>query len=99
MNHINVRALCLSLGITWGASMLFLGWIGGLFGWGGEAIDVAASFYLGFNSTFWGGIAGAVWGFVDGVVGGYIIAKLYNLFSNCKKCQVVEEKPKKRAKK
>jgi hypothetical protein len=102
MNQINVKALCLSLGITCGASMLFLGWIGGLFGWGGEAVDVAASFYLGFNSTFWGGIAGAIWGFVDGVIGGYVIARLYNFFLTSKmlkKIQVVEEKPKKRTKK
>ena len=79
MKHFNIKALALSLGITWGAGMLILGWISSS-GWGLDAVDVLASFYIGYQPTFWGGVIGGIWGFVDGAVGGIVIGWLYNYF-------------------
>lgn len=80
MKPVNLKALALSLGITWGAALMILGWVA-IFGWGVEAVDVLSSFYIGYSPSFAGGIAGAIWGFIDGAVGGLIIGFLYNYFN------------------
>ena len=77
MEKLNVKSLALGLGLTWGISMLFIGWISAT-GWGAGIVNVISSLYIGFKSTFWGGILGGIWGFVDGFVGGAIIALVYN---------------------
>lgn len=99
---LNIKALALSLGITWALCMLALGWVS-MFGWGYEAMDVVASFYIGYGPTFEGGLIGAVWGFFDGLIGGAVIGWLYNWIASPKKNRQVKtisasEKPKKRKK-
>ena len=84
MNKWNIKGLTLSLGVTWGLSMLFLGWAA-TFGWGVSLVELFSSFYVGFDSSFVGGLIGGVWGFVVGGVMGAILAFFYNLF--CKVCK------------
>ena len=91
MYRFNLKALALSLGITWALGLLFLGWVGA-FGWGLEAVDVFSSFYIGYEPTFIGGVIGAVWGFIDGAVGGIVIGFLYNLFLPQEKKAKVKKK-------
>jgi hypothetical protein len=79
MGKICMRALCLSLGITWGLAMLILGWVAA-FGWGTTMVHVFSSLYIGYSPTFWGGIIGGIWAFFDAAVLGIIISFFYNLF-------------------
>ena len=84
MSKFNLKALALSLGITWSVGLLLMGWVSAL-GWGEEAVEVLSSFYIGYESSFLGGIIGAAWGFVDGAIGGVIIGFLYNIFVSPRK--------------
>jgi hypothetical protein len=77
MKRLQVLALAIGLGISWGGAMLFIGWVAG-FGWGTKIVEVIASLYIGFAPTFSGGIIGAIWGFFDGAIGGAVIAIVYN---------------------
>jgi hypothetical protein len=90
---LNVKALAFSLAITWAFTMLCLGWVS-MFGWGYEAMDVAASFYIGYGPTFEGGLIGAVWGFFDGLIGGAIIGWLYNWIAMPKKVKKIAKSKK-----
>lgn len=77
MNKLNIKALTLAAGITWGFSMLVLAWVS-MFGWGIRDVSVISGLYLGYEPTFVGGLIGAVWGFFDGAIGGFIFSYLYN---------------------
>ncbi|MGB2768459.1 MAG: bacteriophage holin [Candidatus Zixiibacteriota bacterium] len=77
MEKLNVKALTVSLGATWGFFVLCLGWVAG-FGWGTRVVEVMSSVYIGYAPCFVGGLIGALWGFLDGAVGGLIIALVYN---------------------
>ncbi|MGB2982011.1 MAG: bacteriophage holin [Candidatus Zixiibacteriota bacterium] len=77
MEKLNVKALTVSLGATWGFFVLGLGWVAG-FGWGTRVVEVMSSVYIGYAPCFVGGLIGALWGFLDGAVGGLIIALVYN---------------------
>jgi len=77
MEKLNVKALAIGLGVSWGFAMLFVGWAS-IFGWGSKIVEVMSSLYIGFASSFSGGIIGAIWGFFDGAIGGAIIAFVYN---------------------
>ena len=47
-------------------------------GWGGAAVDILASVYVGYAVT-WPGLAiGAIWGYVDGFIGGFLVGWVYN---------------------
>jgi len=78
MKKLDVKALAVALGASWGFGMLFIGWVS-IFGWGTEFVDAMSSVYIGFAPTFLGGIIGGVLGFVDGAIGGAIIAVVYNV--------------------
>lgn len=78
MAELDEKALAVSFGLTWGIAMLLLGWSAAFAGLGTEAVELLASFYVGFEPSFVGGILGAVYGAVDGVIGGYLIAFFYN---------------------
>lgn len=85
MNSFNVKSLTISFGITYGLSLLFLGWVSS-FGWGAPVVKLFSEFYIGFSSSFVGGIIGAIWGFVIGAIMGALIAFFYNMCSKvCKK--------------
>ena len=79
MKKLDVKALALSIGVTWGLSILFLGWLAS-FGWRGSFVEILSSYYIGYSATFFGGIIGGLWAFVDGVIGGLLIGFFYNLF-------------------
>lgn len=81
MKKMNVKALGLALGITWGLGMLILGlgaaWFDLWSGW----MAMMGEAYVGFDATIGGAIIGFVWGFIDGLIGGVVIAWLYNRLS------------------
>jgi hypothetical protein len=83
MGKCSIKGLAISLGITWGLSMLLLGWIAAT-GWGAGWVNGLSSLYVGFKPGFLGGIIGGVWGFIDGAIGGVLIAYFYNLFAEKK---------------
>ncbi len=83
MEKLNVKALAVGLGASWGVCMLFVGWVS-IFGWGTKFVEMMSSVYIGFTPTFLGGIIGAVWGFIDGAIGGAIIAVVYNAIAKRK---------------
>ncbi len=77
MEKLNVKALAVGLGVSWGLAMLFVGWVS-IFGWGTKIVEMISSLYIGFEPSFLGGIIGAIWGFFDGAIGGALIAFVYN---------------------
>lgn len=84
MHKLSVKGVAFAFGITWGICLVLLGWFS-MFGWGYEAMDVAASFYIGYAPTFVGGIIGGIWGFIDGLIGGAIFAWIYNAIAKPKR--------------
>ena len=75
---LDALRLGLAAGIVWAAGVILLVCTFRLFGWGGPAVTLLASIYLGFAAT-WAGLAiGAIWGFADGFVGVFLIAWIYN---------------------
>jgi hypothetical protein len=75
---LSVKALALTAGILWGATvclttlwLLALGYQGGL-------MRVLDHFYFGYTFSVVGAFVGLVYGFVDGLVCGAIFAWLYN---------------------
>jgi len=77
MNKLNVKALAIAGGVTWGLGLLLLG-VTGIFGWGAEAVSLLGSFYIGYSPSPAGAAIGAVWGLADGAIGGAVIALIYN---------------------
>lgn len=57
MEKLNVKALAIGLGVSWGFAMLFLGWAS-MLGWGIKFVEIIASVYIGFAPSFTGGIIG-----------------------------------------
>ena len=78
MEKMNIKALAMGLGASWGLYMLVLGWTAA-YGFGIGFVETMSSMYIGFAPTFVGGIIGGIWGFIDGAVGGAIIAYVYNM--------------------
>lgn len=83
MEKIDVKALAIGLGLSWGLGMLLVG-EAAAFGWGGKFVDVISSVYIGFAPTLLGGVIGGIWGFFDGAIGGALIALFYNAFAKKK---------------
>ena len=83
MEKLNVKALAVALGLTWGFLVLCMGWTSA-FGWGTRLVEVMSSVYIGYAPSFIGGIIGALWGLFDGAVGGLIIALVYNAIARTK---------------
>ncbi len=76
-SELNVKAMALTIGILWGASVLLMG-IVAMRGFGANFVEALGTVYLGFAPTFTGSIIGGVHGFVEGTIGGALIAWLYN---------------------
>jgi len=75
------KALALTCGILWGASMLIMGLVNILWsGYGQDFLKLMASIYPGYHAS--GSVAqlvvGTVYGTVDGLIGGFIFAWVYN---------------------
>lgn len=81
MGKINVKALGLSLGITWGIGAFLLGILSMYFNWGTPCVELLSAMYIGYDSTIKGSLIGAAWGFVDAGIWGVLIAWIYNKFS------------------
>ena len=76
--RLDALRLGLAAGIVWAAGVVFLAIFARITGWGGPAIAVMASLYIGYGATWAGAIIGAIWGFIDGFIGGFLIAWVYN---------------------
>ncbi len=76
--------IAVALGLTWGLGIMLLGWISA-FGWGARVVEVIASAYVGYASSFVGGLIGGVWGFVDAFVAGLVFAFFYNALAGEKR--------------
>ncbi len=77
MKKLNVKALSIAFGITWGMAILFAGWVAPS-GWCRGFVKLMSSIYIGYSPGFVGGIIGAIWGFCDGALGGAILGIIYN---------------------
>ena len=76
--RLSIKALALTCGILWGAT-IFLATVWLLaFGFEGELISNLDHFYFGYSFSYLGAVIGAIWGFVDGLICGAIFAWLYN---------------------
>jgi hypothetical protein len=82
--NLSKRALGLSLGLTWGLTVLITTWWLLIVGSSGFTISNLSRFYFGYSFSWFGGIIGSLWGFVDGFICGFIIAWLYNMFNKSK---------------
>jgi hypothetical protein len=81
LRRINIKALGLSLGLTWAGGVFVLGFAAS-FGYGVDLVEFISRFYLGYEATLIGALVGALWAFVDAFIGGVVIAWLYNKFSS-----------------
>lgn len=79
-NGVNVKSLALSLGVTWGLFLAFLGALATA-GWGAPLVEVLGSYYIGFGVGAAGIAAGFIWGVVCAGIGGAVLGWLYNYFS------------------
>jgi len=74
----NVKALALTCGIFWSASLVLFGLLAMQTGMGSSMVGLLSEVYLGYSSTPVGLLYGAVWGFLDGLICGAVFAWLYN---------------------
>ncbi|MDA2937449.1 hypothetical protein MYX75_04200 [Acidobacteria bacterium AH-259-A15] len=81
---INVRALALTLSLTWAGAILVTGLANLIWpSYGIAFLQVIASVYPGYQAvaSLREVVAGTVYGLADGFVGGLIVGWLYNLFA------------------
>lgn len=82
---LSPRALAITGGLIWGASLL---WVGGMHqlvpSYGTGFLDAVQSVYPGFHSarTMTNTLVGTMYGIVDGAIGGLVFAWLYNLVAH-----------------
>ena len=78
--RLNAKAMAMSAGILWGASVFIATvWIL-ITGSGGETLSRLGAFYLGYSVSWGGAFIGLVYGLIDGLIGGFLLALLYNAF-------------------
>ncbi len=80
---LNVKALGLAFGLTWGGTVLVLGIANVIWPlYGSAVLELAASIYPGYDATasFMQVVIGTLYGLVDGFIGGVIVGWLYNFF-------------------
>jgi hypothetical protein len=75
---LNAKALALTCGVLWAATILLSTWWLLLFGFKGALMQQLDHFYFGYSVSWLGGVIGAVWGFVDGCICGFVFGWLYN---------------------
>lgn len=81
MAKLDVKALGLALGITWGVCALLLGLSAVICGYGVGLVRALGTLYIGYKPTVIGSFIGGIWGFVDAGIGGVLIAWIYNKFT------------------
>jgi len=83
--RLDIKAMALALGLTWGVLAMFLAGLGNLIwdGYGMAFLRVMASIYPGYDASggFGDLIIGTLYGLADGAVAGAVIAWLYNRFA------------------
>ena len=78
--QLNAKAMALSAGILWGASVfLATAWIL-ITGSNGETMSKLGVFYLGYSVSWGGAVIGLIYGLIDGLIGGFLLVLLYNAF-------------------
>ena len=78
--RLNAKAMAISIGILWGASVfLATVWIL-ITGSGGDTMSKLNVFYIGYSVSWGGAFIGLVYGFIDGLIGGFLVVLLYNAF-------------------
>ena len=75
---LNVKALALTLGIVWGASVFIMAMVAKYTGYGIGFVSAISTVYIGEGASMLGAVIGAVWGFFDAAIGGLIIGLVYN---------------------
>ena len=85
--------LAVSLGLVWGLSAAGLAWIAACCGYGSTIVNVMATVYIGYSTSFLGGLIGLVWGFFDMFIGAVLVIYVYR-FLSCylSKCSAGKEK-------
>ncbi len=82
---LSIRGMAVSVALLWGAVCMFLVGLANIVwpGYGQALLDMAASFYPGYNATpdISQVIIGTLWGLADGAFGGAVFAWLYNQFA------------------
>ena len=81
MPELNALKLGLSMGIICAASMLLITFLAAAFNYATPLVELIASFYIGYSTSFVGAILGAIYGFIDGFVLGFLLIWLYNKLS------------------
>ena len=79
--RLSIRAIGLTVGLLWAASMFVVGVINLITpAYGADFLRMMSSVYPGFHDTrtWLSVLIGTVYGFVDGVIGGWIFAWLYD---------------------
>ncbi len=83
--RLSVRSLALTGALMWGVLCMFLVGLGNMMwaGYGQALLDLAASFYPGYEATPSVGqvLIGTLYGLLDGAVCGALFAWLYNRFA------------------
>ena len=75
--ELNLKAISISFGITWGLFIAFLGIIAN-FGWATQVVALLSDYYIGFSTSGLGIILGFIEGFICAAIGGAIFVWLYN---------------------
>ncbi len=78
---LSVRAISITMGLLWAASMLVVGIINlAAPGYGGDFLRMMSSVWPGFHdSRTWASVViGTLYGFADGAIGGLIFAWIYD---------------------
>jgi hypothetical protein len=78
---LNVKALALASGLTWGFGVFLLTWWIMAFEGPTHDLMLIGHVYRGYDISAAGSVIGLVWGFADGMIGGAVFAWLYNLIS------------------
>lgn len=81
--RISPFAFGLSLGLVWGAAVLFMGLIAHFFEYGKAFVTAIGVVYVGYEPSITGSAIGGLFGFIDALVAGALIAWLYNFFAGC----------------
>lgn len=80
-SHLNAKALGLTGGILWGASMFVFTLIAFYTGYSADFMKLMTAVYPGYDLSVTGSFIGLAYGFVDAFVGCYIFGWLYNKLS------------------
>ena len=80
-HKLSPLALGMSMGVTWGVSVLIMGLLACYFMYGVAFVSAMGAVYIGYDASIAGSFMGGVIAFVDAFIGGAIIGWLYNIFS------------------